>query len=82
MQVKNLSLNSETKQAESKDKDKDDGADGPMSPAEKSLLQKIIHKGLVESTKDLEIQRKDPSSPLFSVKSFELLHLYVLIIYL
>ncbi|KAG8039699.1 hypothetical protein G9C98_000428 [Cotesia typhae] len=73
--VKNLSLNSETKQAESKDKDKDDGADGPMSPAEKSLLQKIIHKGLVESTKDLEIQRKDPSSPLFSVKSFELLHL-------
>ncbi|XP_034947575.1 DEAD-box helicase Dbp80 [Chelonus insularis] len=53
----------------------DDGVDGPISPAERSLLQKIIRKGLVETTKDLEIQRKDPSSPLYSVKTFEALHL-------
>ncbi|XP_015601205.1 DEAD-box helicase Dbp80 isoform X1 [Cephus cinctus] len=46
-----------------------------ISPAEKSLLQKIIRKGLVETTKDLEIQRRDPTSPLYSIKTFEALHL-------
>ena len=52
-----------------------DKSDEPIPPAERSLLQKIIRKGLVETTKDLEIQRKDPTSPLYSVKSFEALHL-------
>ena len=46
-----------------------------MEPAEKSLLQKVIRKGLVENKNDLEIQRKDPKSPLYSVKSFEALNL-------
>ncbi|KAF2888172.1 hypothetical protein ILUMI_18001 [Ignelater luminosus] len=51
--------------------------DGPdhFSPAEVSLLQKIIRKGLVESKCDIEIQRQDPNSPLYSVKTFEALHL-------
>lgn len=42
---------------------------------EKSLLQKIVRTKLVNSKYDLEILRKDPSSPLHSVKSFEALHL-------
>lgn len=46
-----------------------------VSPAETSLLLKIIRKGLVESKLDLEVQRKDPTSPLHSVKTFEALHL-------
>lgn len=46
-----------------------------ISAADKSLLQKIIRKGLVETTRDIEIQRKDPTSPLYSIKSFEGLHL-------
>ncbi|XP_019527968.2 DEAD-box helicase Dbp80 [Aedes albopictus] len=46
-----------------------------FNPADASLLMKIIRKGLVESKLDLEVQRKDPSSPLFSVKTFEALHL-------
>ena len=46
-----------------------------LEPAEKSLLQKVIRKGLVENKNDLEIQRKDPKSPLYSVKSFEALNL-------
>lgn len=46
-----------------------------ISPAEKSLLQKIIRKGLVQNKNDIEIQRKDPNSPLYSVKSFDELHL-------
>lgn len=44
-------------------------------PEETSLLLKIIRKGLVESSLDLEVQRNDPTSPLHSVKTFEALHL-------
>lgn len=36
---------------------------------------KVIRKGLVESKLDLEIQRKDPLSPLHSVQTFEALKL-------
>lgn len=46
-----------------------------FSAADTSLLQKIIRKGLIESKSDIEIQRKDPTSPLYSVKSFEALKL-------
>ncbi|XP_049769936.1 DEAD-box helicase Dbp80-like [Schistocerca cancellata] len=52
-----------------------DEGDEQITPAERSLLQKIIRRGLVENKNDIEIQRKDPSSPLFSIKSFEALHL-------
>lgn len=47
------------------------------SPAEASLLQKIIRRGLVESKQDIEVQRADPTSPLYSVKTFEALKLWV-----
>ena len=43
--------------------------------AEASLLTKILRTKLVENTHDVEVQRKDPNSPLYSVKSFEELHL-------
>jgi ATP-dependent RNA helicase DDX19/DBP5 len=46
-----------------------------ISPPERSLLQKITRKGLVENKNDIEVQQRDPSSPLYSVKSFEELHL-------
>lgn len=42
---------------------------------EKSLLQKIVRTKLVTNKYDLEIKRKDPNSPLYSVKSFEALRL-------
>ena len=53
------------------------GAAGEAAPsaAERSLLQKVIRKGLIENKNDIEIQRKDPNSPLYSVKSFEALNL-------
>ncbi|CAG9768946.1 unnamed protein product [Ceutorhynchus assimilis] len=53
----------------------DDEAPDHFSPAEASLLSKIIRKGLVESKNDIEVQRKDPRSPLYSVKTFEALNL-------
>jgi hypothetical protein len=43
--------------------------------AEASLLTKILRTKLVENTHDVEVQRKDPNSPLYSVKSFEELRL-------
>ena len=46
-----------------------------ITAAERSLLQKVIRKGLVENHHDLQIQQKDPNSPLYSVKSFEALNL-------
>ena len=47
----------------------------PMSVAEKSLLLKVLHKGLVDNKHDIEIERRNPKSPLYSVKSFEALNL-------
>ncbi|XP_069802508.1 ATP-dependent RNA helicase DDX25 isoform X2 [Dendropsophus ebraccatus] len=43
--------------------------------AANSLLNKLIRKSLVESSQNVEVLQRDPSSPLFSVKSFEELHL-------
>jgi ATP-dependent RNA helicase DDX19/DBP5 len=43
--------------------------------AEKSLLLKVLHKGLVDNKHDIEIERRNPKSPLYSVKSFEALNL-------
>ena len=39
------------------------------------ILLQVIRKSLVENKNDLEIQRKDPNCPLYSVKSFEELNL-------
>ncbi|KAM6431713.1 ATP-dependent RNA helicase DDX25 isoform 1-T1 [Liasis olivaceus] len=46
-----------------------------VSLAETSLLNKLIRKSLVESNHQVEVLQRDPSSPLFSVKTFEELHL-------
>lgn len=46
-----------------------------ITAAERSLLQKVIRKGLIENHHDLQVQQKDPNSPLYSVKSFEALNL-------
>lgn len=79
--MSSLNIDKEVKEnAANTDSKNDDGVDEQISPAEKSLLQKIIRKGLVETTQDIEIQRKDPSSPLYSVKTFEALHLLVFLI--
>ncbi|NWH78295.1 DDX25 helicase, partial [Piaya cayana] len=43
--------------------------------AESSLLNKLIRTSLVESSQNVEILQRDPSSPLCSVKSFEQLPL-------
>ncbi|NXP10993.1 DDX25 helicase, partial [Thinocorus orbignyianus] len=39
--------------------------------AETSLLNKLIRTSLVESAHHVEVLQRDPSSPLFSVKTFE-----------
>lgn len=46
-----------------------------LPASEKSLLQKIVRTGLITSKHDIEVQRRDPKSPLYSIKSFEELKL-------
>ena len=52
--------------------------DKEMQAADASLLTKVLRTKLVENVHDVEVQRQDPNSPLYSVKSFEELPLYVL----
>ncbi|KAH1001994.1 DEAD-box helicase Dbp80 isoform X1 [Dendroctonus ponderosae] len=58
-----------------KDKADDSDDEAPENQAEASLLAKIIRKGLVANKNDIEVQRQDPKSPLYSVKTFEALNL-------
>lgn len=43
--------------------------------AEASYFTKILRTKLIENSNDVEVQQKDPNSPLYSVKSFEELRL-------
>ncbi|KAM5263412.1 ATP-dependent RNA helicase DDX19B isoform 3-T3 [Ctenodactylus gundi] len=43
--------------------------------AAQSLLNKLIRSNLVDNTNQVEVLQRDPNSPLYSVKSFEELHL-------
>ncbi|XP_021956224.1 ATP-dependent RNA helicase DDX19A [Folsomia candida] len=50
--------------------------DDKVTPAEQSIIQKILRTRLVETSQQkLEVIRKDPSSPLYSAKTFEELNL-------
>ncbi|KAF2357450.1 Helicase C-terminal [Trinorchestia longiramus] len=49
--------------------------DSAPSAAELSLMRKALCKGIIESKNDVEVLRKDPNSPLYSVKTFEALQL-------
>jgi len=53
----------------------DEEEEEELSAAEISLMRKVIHKGLVENKNTVEIERQNPYSPLYSVKSFEALNL-------
>ncbi|KAL1514266.1 hypothetical protein ABEB36_003552 [Hypothenemus hampei] len=53
----------------------EDEATDSYNPADDSLFVKMIRKGLVDNNNDIEVQRKDPKSPLYSVKSFDALNL-------
>ena len=48
-----------------------------LSKADVSLINKRLHSQLVSVQSDIEVLRKDPKSPLYHVKSFEALNLYV-----
>ncbi|XP_055675511.1 ATP-dependent RNA helicase DDX25 isoform X2 [Falco peregrinus] len=58
----------------SEEKEEDEEEDR-VNLAETSLLNKLIRTSLVESSHHVEILQQDPSSPLFSVKTFEKLPL-------
>lgn len=47
----------------------------PEDRAAQSLLNKLIRSNLVDTTNQVEVLQRDPTSPLYSVKSFEELRL-------
>ena len=53
----------------------DDNYEKPLTLEENSLLKKLLRDKLVQSNQELEVQQRDPTSPLYSVKSFEELRL-------
>ncbi|ERE76494.1 ATP-dependent RNA helicase DDX25-like protein [Cricetulus griseus] len=55
--------------------EEDDDEDDVVDLAANSLLNKLIRQSLVESSHRVEVLQKDPSSPLYSVKTFEELRL-------
>lgn len=49
--------------------DKSDDDDEPdITPAEVSLMRKVLHTQLVQSSHEVEVLRQDSRSPLHSVK--------------
>ncbi|CAO1419488.1 unnamed protein product [Diamesa hyperborea] len=72
-EILNLNEHVNNIQLENKGAEDDENEDNNATDA--SLLLKIIQKGLIDTKQDLEIQRKDPNSPLYSVKTFEAMHL-------
>ncbi|XP_022104186.1 ATP-dependent RNA helicase DDX19B-like [Acanthaster planci] len=65
--------NQNTGDTNAKEEDEDEAA---KAAADASLLNKALHNRLQDiSQTQLEVQQKDPTSPLYSVKSFEELHL-------
>ncbi|PNJ75274.1 DDX25 isoform 10, partial [Pongo abelii] len=54
---------------------KEDDEEDVVDLAANSLLNKLIRQSLVESSHRVEVLQKDPSSPLYSVKTFEELRL-------
>ncbi|XP_014649249.1 PREDICTED: ATP-dependent RNA helicase DDX25 isoform X2 [Ceratotherium simum simum] len=53
----------------------EDDEEDVVDLAANSLLNKLIRQSLVESSHRVEVLQKDPSSPLYSVKTFEELRL-------
>ncbi|KAK7501779.1 hypothetical protein BaRGS_00006865 [Batillaria attramentaria] len=53
----------------------EDDDEKDVKKEDESLLRKLIHSELIKSKTDIEVLRKDPNSPLHSVKSFEALNL-------
>lgn len=46
-----------------------------VDPAEQSLLNKMIRHSLVRNRNQVEVLQSDPTSPLYSVRTFEELRL-------
>lgn len=46
-----------------------------ISAAEASLMTKVLRENIINVKADVEVQQKDPNSPLYSVKTFEELRL-------
>ena len=81
-QVKGLSIQKQLNSDNTTDlsmkqeiKQNDENYEKVLSREEESLLRKTLRNKLVQNNQELEVQQKDPNSPLYSVKSFDELQL-------
>ena len=49
--------------------------DKPIDAAEASLMTKVLRENILDVKANVEVQQKDPNSPLYSAKTFEELNL-------
>jgi len=55
--------------------DEADAGDKEITAAEASFMTKVLRENIINVKADVEVQQKDPNSPLYSVKTFEELRL-------
>jgi len=55
--------------------DEASAGDAEISAAEASLMTKVLRENIINVKADVQVQQKDPNSPLYSVKTFEELRL-------
>ena len=53
----------------------DENYEKPLTQVESSLLKKMLRDKLVQNNQELQVQQRDPTSPLYSAKTFEELSL-------
>ena len=74
-----LSSSEDKDKKHSESNDKEDGQGqgvvDQVNLEENSIIQKAIRRGLLESTKSIEVLRSNRDSPLFSAKDFKQLNL-------
>lgn len=86
MKLEKTEVKEESKDADAKEKEESKPPEPPtekseeaseenVTPAELSMLRKVMRKGIVQTKNKVEILRADPKNPLHSVKSFEALDL-------
>jgi len=74
-QVDNIKLKQDDASQKKELDQNDENYEKPLTKEEASLLKKMLHDKLVQNNQELQVQQRDPNSPLYSVKSFDELHL-------
>ncbi|CAH3027041.1 unnamed protein product [Porites evermanni] len=71
LKLSNTSTTKPTEEKQANTEEEDNELTKGTDLADASFLMKVLRSKLVKTKNEVEVQRNDPSSPLYSVKSFE-----------